>query len=107
MDDGEVMDGIRRRIVRVVLVPLSALPRRSSEEKSAIHGWRKKALRRQTKTVNAWQRGKHLLDGCCPVVEGHGGVGKRTHSFSRGSDRSTTGGTFSRCPARTDTCQTL
>ena len=43
-----MMDGVRRRIVRVRPVPLSALPRRSSDEKSAIHGWRKKALRRQT-----------------------------------------------------------
>ena len=47
-----MMDGVRRRIVRVRPVPLSALPRRSSDEKSAIHGWRKKALRCNTCRVD-------------------------------------------------------
>ena len=75
MGDGEMMDGVRRRIVRVRPVPLSALPRRSSDEKSAIHGWRKKALRRQTHSAERQRllgSVESTLNKCCSV-EGQGG----------------------------------
>ena len=75
MDDGETMDGIRRRIVRVVLVPLSALPRRSSEEKSAIHGWRKKALRRHPNRQRL-AAGKALVGRMLPSGGGAPGDGQ-------------------------------